>query len=647
MTATRGTTPPAPDGMRPAHPLDPLSRSEIEGAVRVLRAASDFHERMRVVSLALHEPPKERVLGYRVGDAIERTAFAVLLDPSAGATYEAVISITGQALLSWRHRPGVQPAVTADEVSACEALLRADPRVRQALRARGIDDPGQIKVEAWTLGGFERPEERGRRLVWSLCWLRRQPGDNPYAHPIEGLIAIVDLNAMAIVRLEDHGIIPVPEAPGRYTAADVGVLRDDVAPLLITQPDGPGFTLNGWALRWQKWSMRLGFSPREGLVLHTISYADGGRERPILYRASYAEMVIPYGDPGPSGFRRNAFDIGEYGIGAYTNSLERGCDCLGEICYLDVDLCDTRGEPFTIRQAICIHEEDAGLLWKHFDADTGQTEARRSRRLVVSSIATVDNYEYGFYWYFYQDGTIESEIKLTGIVVTTALPPGEQPRYGRRVTPELMAPHHQHFFTARLDMMVDGLENTVYEVHTESLPPGPENPYGGAMVARATPLRREAEAQMLIDPLSARSWRIANHAVHNVVGEPVAYRLVPGDNVRPFMHPDTPVRRRVGHLAYHLWVTPFVPDERYPAGDYPNQHPGGAGLPEWTRANRAIEQTDLVVWYTVGSHHVSRPEDWPVMPVVRTGFMLKPDGFFDRNPALDVPPPAHDSCPAS
>jgi primary-amine oxidase len=260
---------------------------------------------------------------------------------------------------------------------------------------------------------------------------------------------------------------------------------------------------------------------------------------------------------------------------------------------------------------------------------------------VVSSIVTVDNYEYCFYWYFYQDGGIEFEAKLTGIVVTSALAQGEKPRYGRRVTPELMAPNHQHFFTARLDMMVDGLKNTVCEVHSESPPPGVENPFGGAIVSVATPLRTEREAQQTVDPASARVWRVENPSKLNQVGEPVAYKLIPGgDGVLPFLRQSTPLYRRLEFLQKHLWVTPYERGERYPGGEYPNQHPDQDGLPKWTREDRRIEKTDVVLWYNFVNHHVSRPEDWPVMPVVRIGFALKPDGFFDRNPALDVPPPA-------
>ena len=347
---------------------------------------------------------------------------------------------------------------------------------------------------------------------------------------------------------------------------------------------------------------------------------------------------MPYGDPSPGSYRKNAFDIGEYGLGPLTNSLELGCDCLGEIRYFDVELCNDQGEPYTIRNAICLHEEDAGLLWKHYDAESDHAEVRRSRRLVVSFVVTAGNYDYALYWYFYQDASIEFEVKLTGIVLTNALPEGQRSPFGTLVAPQLLAPNHQHFLCVRLDTEIDGQRNSVYEVHTERTPRGPENPHGIAFSASASLLPREADAQQTVDPASARYWKIVNPSVSNALGDPVGYRLVPGANVSPFAHPDASLLERAAFLRKHLWVTPFDPKERYPAGDYPNQHRGGDGLPRWTEANRSVEDEDIVVWYTFGSHHIPRPEDWPVMPVERIGFTLKPDGFFDRNPALDVPP---------
>jgi len=434
-------------------------------------------------------------------------------------------------------------------------------------------------------------------------------------------------------------VVPLPPGTGDYTTGG-STPRAGLKPIELRQPAGVSFQVDGWEVRWQNWRFRLGFNAREGLVLHTIGYADRGRPRSVIHRASVAELVIPYGDPRPFQAWRNAFDIGEYGIGIMTNSLERGCDCLGEIRYFDVQLADGRGEPYPIKNAICLHEEDNGILWKHTDADLGHTETRRSRRLVVSFIITAGNYEYAFYWYFYQDATIELEIKLTGIVLTAALPPGETSDYGTVVAPQTLAAHHQHFFSVRLDMAVDGERNSVFEVETEPVPMGPDNPYGNAFRPRRTLLRSESQAQRLIDPLTGRRWLVVNPNIVNALGQPVGYQLVPAGNVVPFAHADSSFIRRAAFTTRHLWVTPFAPDERFPAGEYPNQDPGGAGLPEWTKADRPIENTDIVLWYTLGSHHIPRPEDWPVMPVERAGFALRPFGFFDANPSLDVAPPS-------
>src|SRR5581483_12507962 len=252
-------------------------------------------------------------------------------------------------------------------------------------------------------------------------------------------------------------------------------------------------TLTGHALAWQKWRLRIGFTPREGLVIHTVSYEDGGRERPVLYRASIADMVVPYGDPRPTYFHRNAFDVGEYGIGTLADALVNGCDCLGEIRYLDAVVNDGRGRAVTLSNAICVHEEDAGILWKHVDWRLGTTEVRRSRRLVVSFFSTVGNYDYGFYWYFYQDGTIQLEVKLTGIIQTAAVAPGKSYPWGGMVADGLGGPTHQHFFNARLHMMVDGERNSVTEHEFRPRPFGPDNPYGNVFDTTARILSHERD----------------------------------------------------------------------------------------------------------------------------------------------------------
>jgi primary-amine oxidase len=256
---------------------------------------------------------------------------------------------------------------------------------------------------------------------------------------------------------------------------------------------------------------------------------------------------------------------------------------------------------------------------------------------VVSCFATVGNYEYGFFWYLYTDGTIQYEVKLSGVLSTGALPVGEQPRFGNLVAPGLYGPHHQHFFNVRLDMQVDGERNSVYEVDAAALPPGPDNPYGNAWVTKKTLLARESEARRLIDPFVARTWYIVNPNQINELGQPTCFKLMPGDNVLPLQQEGSQAFARAQFAYKHLWVTAYEPREMFAAGDYPNQHGSPGGLVEYQKADRPLENEDLVVWYSFGAHHVVRPEDWPVMPVTYAGFMLKPVGFFDGNPALDMP----------
>jgi primary-amine oxidase len=355
-------------------------------------------------------------------------------------------------------------------------------------------------------------------------------------------------------------------------------------------------------------------------------------------------MYVPYGDPAPTHRFKNVFDQGEYGIGWLANPLTLGCDCVGQIQYFDGVVNDQDGNPVVIRNAVCMHEEDAGIAWKHTDFRSGAVQVRRRRRLVISMIVTVGNYEYGYFWYLYNDGTIEYEVKLTGVISTGALPVGETPKHGTLVAPGLYGPHHQHFFCVRLDMTVDGPANTVVEVDSMPCPPGPDNPAGNAWQTVGTPLTRESAAVRRIDPSRARYWRIENQGQRSALGAPTAYALMPSGNPPPMYSSDALFAPRAGFTQADLWVTAYDPTQRFAAGDYPNQSPGGQGLPGYVAADRELADTDVVVWHTFGAHHIVRPEDWPVMPVSQVGFMLRPSGFFDGNPALDLPPDEPKPC---
>jgi primary-amine oxidase len=625
------------------HPLDPLAAEEIRRTAAVVRRDHGVGERWRFASIELREPSKDAVRAFASGDRIDREATVVCWNRDDGAVYKARVALDPDRVVSWQREPDGQPNMTVDEYHECDELMRRHPRVIAALAQRGITDTDRVLIDTWAYGAHLLPEaHRGGRLGWADVWYRREAGSNPYANPVTGLHLVVDLNRMELLEVEDAHRVDEPRTMGEYVPRLVPGLRPrgDVRPLEIVQPKGASFTVDGNLVRWQKWSLRVGFNHREGMVLHTVGYDDGGRTRPVAHRLSFAEMVVPYRDPTTDHYRRTAFDIGEWGLGFMTTSLNLGCDCLGEIAYLDAVVHDTRGEPVTIPNAICIHEEDDAILWKHVDPDAG-AEVRRSRRLVLSFHVTVANYEYLVYWRLYQDANIECEVRATGIMVTTHFAEGAQPPFGALVDERTYAPFHQHFLVARLDLDVDGEANTVYTTESAALPVGPDNPHGLALVQRDTPLRTEAEGIQDYDWSTQRSWKVVNERVTNAHGTPVGFKLVPGGCLPPMMDPGSPVLARAQVIGHTLWVTPFAEDERWPCGEFVVQSREDRGLPAWTAQNRRIEDTDVVLWYVFGIHHVTRPEEWPVMSVDTVSFWLKPVGFFDRNPALDVPPSHH------
>lgn len=630
------------------HPLCSLGPDEIRRAAEILRTESGLGEDARFVSIVLHEPHKSR-LGHGDEHDLDRQAFIVLRDRARRTTHEAVVSLTDGAVVSFEEIEGVQAAITSEEFMRTEEVVFASPEWRAAVHARGIDDVERCMLDPWSAGWVGPMDDPSlRRICRPLTWVRGEHADdNGYARPIEGLQVVVDLDAMEVIEVVDHGVTPLPPLNGNYVPelmlgdADnvprIDRLRDDLRPIQITQPEGPSFTIEDGVVAWQKWQVRIGFNGREGLVLYDVAYRDGERLRPIIHRASISEMYIPYADRQPTQSTKNVFDMGEYGLGWLANSLQMGCDCLGEIRYLDGVVNDQDGNAMVIPNAICIHEEDAGIGWKHTDFRTERAEVRRRRRLVISMIVTVGNYEYGFYWQLYTDGTFELLVKLLGCLTTNALPVGGTTPYGQVLAPGLYGPHHQHFFNVRLDTEVDGRDNRVVEVDAVPEPLGPDNPLGGYWRPRRTVLANELAARRSIEPRAARVWRIESASARNAVGEPTAYTLTPGHNAFAMADPEGVIGRRGGFIGHHLWVTQYDPSERFAAGDYPNQHPGGAGLPTWVQADRPLDGEDLVLWYTVGCHHMVRTEDWPVMPVIEAGFQLRPTGFFDANPALDLP----------
>ena len=619
---------------------------ELEAVMAVLREAGLFRESSRIAYLNLLDPPR----GAQRAEVSEDRRFrAFVLDVDGGRPVDAVVSAARRELLSSRELDvavdGEFP-VMEEEFEVVEQVLAAHPQWQEAIAQRDIPID-QVRVAPLSAGVFEYEEEKGHRILRGLAFHQQHETDSAWAHPIDGLVAYVDVTAREVTQVIDLGVMPVPREHGNYTEPDmVGEVRTTQKPIEITQPEGPSFTVeDGNHVEWERWSLDVNFDMREGLVLQNIAFDDPhtGRRRTVLDRAAIAEMVVPYGDPSPIRSWQNYFDTGEYLVGQWANSLELGCDCLGDITYLSPWVVNNAGEPRQIKNGICMHEEDWSILAKHTDLWSGVAYTRRNRRLVISFFTTIGNYDYGFYWYLYTDGNIEFEAKATGIVFTSAVPDGPTD-YASELAPGLGAPFHQHLFGARLDFALDGGPCRVVEEDGVRLPISEENPRGNAFTRKHTVLASEKEAIRDTDQSVGRTWIVESAESTNRLGRPVGYKLHPAGLPTLLAAEGSSIHKRATFASKALWVSPYREDERYPTGDWPNQHGGGAGLPAWTEADRSVDGEDLVVWHSFGLTHFPRTEDWPIMPVDHVGFTLRPEGFFDRSPVLDVPAPRKGHC---
>ncbi|MGI9597698.1 MAG: primary-amine oxidase [Acidimicrobiales bacterium] len=608
-----------------------LSPAEITEAVALVKAKGLVGERTTFRRMAVDER-----------DLSERRLEIWLYHGETKRIEELIVSMSTGEVVTSKMVEGMKPQIGFAEIPTAQKLVREDPRVKEAAARRGIDDTGKLQIDPWPTGNMGLDHEEGRRVVRCIAFYREESDDNGYARPVDGIMAWVDLDLMEVYRVEDIDTWPLAAKTSNFSAGTVPE-RTDVKPLEITQPDGPSFTItDGNHIHWQKWDVKVLLDHTEGLVLHSLGWTDGDIRRPIMWRASLAEMVVPYGETRETQAFKNALDIGEIALGRCVNSLKLGCDCLGDITYLDGAWCFDDGSPIHVEQAICIHEEDFGIAWKHTDSHAGNTDVRRSRRLVISSIFTVGNYDYGIFWYLYVDGTIQLEVKLTGIVTTQSHRDGDDLTYAALVDSEVAAPIHQHLFCARFDMEVDGPNNTAYRVDVVPDPPGPDNPHNNAFRAVPTRLDSEQQAIDVVDASTARTWRVVNEAATNGIGNPTGFKLLPADTSTLFPSDASRIAGRAGFATKNIWVTPTSSDERFPAGDHVTQsEPNGQGLPRWTAADRSLVDTDITVWHTFGLTHSARPEDYPVMPVEYARCTWVPFGFFDRNPALDLPAPEH------
>jgi primary-amine oxidase len=637
------------------HPLDALSAGEYWTVFEVMKATGKLTDTSRYASVNLKEPPKNEVLAWKDGAPFRREALAVIKD--GAETYEAVVDIAARKLSSWR-KIDAQANITPEDMEAVGELVKQNADWKEAMKRRGIVDYETVGCFGGVLGYFDTEAERGRRLIRAMCSDRRGASSGQF-RPIEGVTVLIDQDKKQVLKVIDTGVRPLPRETGDYQDV-AGPAREVPGPVQVQQPLGPGFRVERHEVRWQNWAFHVRVDPRVGTVVSQVRYADRGRERPVMYQGFLSEIFVPYMDPGEDWYFINFLDIGETPMGL-SSPLERGTDCPAHATFFDGVHADERGIPKQRRQLACLFERETGdMAWCHFRRPDS-IESRVRRDLVLRQIATIGNYDYLVDWVFQQDGAIKVVAGATGQVNVKAVSAktvetssngnggssganggssaGRDDAYGRFIRENMVAVNHDHFLSFRLDLDVDGQANSFVtdRLVPQQLPPG--NPRRSIWVVKSDTVRTEADGRLLAHGAQPALWRVVNPGNRGPMGYPVSYQLKPGHSATSLLAPDDNPQVRGGFSQYQLWVTRQNDGERFAAGPYPTGAKVADGLPVWTKANRPIDNADIVVWYTMGMHHVPRAEDWPVMPVAWHELEIRPFDFFERNPALDLPRP--------
>jgi len=622
----------------PQHPLDGLTTDEYWTVHDVLQQSGHLTEKAHVSSLLLHEPVKDKVLSWKPGDAIPREADLIL--EVEGKTYEARVDIVAKKLEFWNEAVSKSAPVSMSEMMGLGEVAKKDPRVVEALKKHGITDLTSVSCGAGPLSFIVFSEQDGHRIGWGAC-TDSHGGYHSWGRTVEGIYILGDMTAKKILDVIDRGPIPMPKGDINFEETDA-VALPGTTPLLVTQPLGASYKLDKGEVSWQNWKFRFRLDPRVGPVVNMVRFQDGDKLRSIMYEGSLSEMYVPYMDPDEGWNSRAFLDAGEFLLGGLIKPVGPD-DCPERAQYFRGYAPTDKGVPVMKPQLACLFERTTDSpAWRHFEGNL--ISGRPSRELVLRTAAVVGNYDYLMDWIFQQDGTIRVAVGATGIVETKSVKEekvehhmdGGKPSYGTLVAPNLVAVDHDHFFSYRLDMDVDGTKNSFM---IDRLVPQQiqARTRKSIWAVKSSIAKNEKDGILDIDLRRPGMWSFINPSVHGAVGYPTGYEIMPGMTAVSNIAPDDPAQKVGAFSEHQMWVTPYKPDELYAAGLYVTNSKGLEGLPEWTKANRQIENTDIVGWYTVGFHHVVRREDWPVMPTMWHDFLIRPMNFFDKNPVMTLP----------
>ncbi|KAK6077890.1 copper amine oxidase [Seiridium cupressi] len=640
------------------YPLSSLSEEEITLTAKLIRGCHDAGTKIMFKGIMLHEPSRKEMQQYRsqgTGGSYTppRKAWVNYYLTGTASFFEAVVDLTKESIEKRSEVPAqFHGPIDEAEIIAVEKVALEDPRTQAEIEKLKLPEGAVVVCDPWIWGADGVSDDV--RQYQCYMYLRdpnnaKEIDSNHYAFPLSfsppltHYIKIVDAITMKMTKMDylptGAGVELKPTQPWRPTKPneyipELNDQRTDLKPLRVVQPEGASFTIEGDVIKWQKWHMRTSFNYREGMVLHEVSY-DG---RPLFYRVSLSDMSVPYADPRAPFHKKQAFDLGDAGAGVMANDLKLGCDCLGAIAYKDGLIADDHGRPMSRPNAMCIHEQDGGILWKHTNYRSGRPVVVRRRELVIQSIITVANYEYILAFIFDQAGEMAYEVRATGILSTQPIDPGVEVPFGTVVHDGVLGGYHQHILSLRVDPELDGDKGNrlVYE-ETSALPRHSEtNPHGNGYISKRTTLEKTGGYDL--ESRNNRVFMIENPNKQNPVnGKNVAYKIqIPP--VQPLLAEENSFHYKRADFADHsVYVTKYQDEELFAGGQYTNQNKETTGVRKWAARKDDISNEDIVVWVQFGLQHVPRIEDFPVMPVETVKVSFKPVNFFTRNPAIDVP----------
>ncbi|KAL9094373.1 MAG: hypothetical protein Q9165_003223 [Trypethelium subeluteriae] len=632
------------------HPFAPLSAEEIRHAAQLLRGVWPADTNIYFKSITLEEPPKAEVLAFLESEHrgskqphIARKAFVAYYLRGTNKFHEAIANISENTIeYNVRLGPNMHSWGDGEEIINIEKVALEDEKVKQEIAKLKLPE-GTVVVCADGIGDEER-------MYQCFLYIRdptnsSEADSNHYALPL-AISPVVATDTMTVARI-DHlptgadatvkETQPYQLRPANEYIPESQTLRTDLKPLNVVQPEGASFrvTKEGTSniIGWQKWHFRVGFNQREGPILYDVRYDD----RSLFYRVALSDVNIPYADPRHPFHKKAAFDLGDAGAGSMANNLKLGCDCLGAIHYLSALLSDGNGDAMPMENVICIHEQDGGIGWKHINYRTSRAVVTRQRELVVQTIITVSNYEYILAYMFNQAGEFTYEVRATGILSTQPVDDHVSVPFGTVVHPGVLAVHHQHIFSLRLDPLLDGPQNRLTYDEAHPMPLSDFNPHGVGWAVHETLVEQSGGYD--IDADRNRTFKIQNAAVRNPVnGKPVAYKIHAPPFQKILADKESYHFKRAEFADHNIYVTRYADGELYAGGKYTNQSRGGTGVRSWADRKDDVVDQDIVVFVQFGMTHVPRIEDFPVMPCEVLKVSFKPVNFFEKNPALDVPP---------